>query len=113
MPGANRQIGGWAGQANKQTRKREIMAGIDYKAPGAREREHAPDVAYNTRMGVILFIVYVLFYGGFMALSAFWPELMGKPFLAGANLAVVYGFALILAAVVLALIYMKACRKSN
>jgi uncharacterized membrane protein (DUF485 family) len=62
---------------------------------------------------VILFIVYVLFYGGFMALSAFSPDTMSQPFLGGANLAVVYGFALIIAALVLALIYMKLCRKSS
>jgi uncharacterized membrane protein (DUF485 family) len=70
-------------------------------------------IAHNTRMGVLLFIVYVLFYGGFMILSAFWPEVMSKPFLAGINLAVVYGFALIIAALVLAMVYMKVCRKSN
>jgi len=54
-----------------------------------------------------------LFYGGFMALSAFWPEVMSKPFLRGVNIAVVYGFALIVAALVLALVYMQACRKSK
>ena len=48
-----------------------------------------------------------------MALSAFQPELMSKPFAGGANLAVVYGFALIVAALVLALIYMRLCRKSK
>jgi len=64
-------------------------------------------------MGVIMFVVYVLFYGGFMALSAFWPKVMSKPFLRGANLAVVYGFALIVAALVLALVYMRVCRKSK
>jgi uncharacterized membrane protein (DUF485 family) len=48
-----------------------------------------------------------------MALSAFWPEVMSKPCLRGANLAVVYGFALIVAALVLALVYMKVCRKSK
>jgi uncharacterized membrane protein (DUF485 family) len=88
------------------------MAGLDFKAPGAKEQEDAAVVAHNTRMGVILFIVYVLFYAGFMALSAFWPEVMSKPFLLDANLAVVYGFALIVAALVLALVYMKVCRKS-
>lgn len=87
------------------------MAGIDFKAPVAKEQEDANVVAHNTRMGVLLFIVYVLFYGGFMALSAFWPELMSKPILNGANIAVVYGFALILAALVMALLYMKVCRK--
>lgn len=88
------------------------MAGLDFKAPVAREQEDAAVVAHNSRMGVILFIVYVIFYGGFMALSAFAPEAMSKPFLGGANLAVVYGFSLIVAALVLALIYMKICRKT-
>jgi uncharacterized membrane protein (DUF485 family) len=89
------------------------MAGLDFKAPVAKEQEDEMIVAYNTRMGILLFGVYVLFYGGFMALSAFWPEVMSMPFLCGANLAVVYGFALIVVALVLALIYMKVCRKSK
>jgi uncharacterized membrane protein (DUF485 family) len=89
------------------------MAGIDFKAPVAKEQEDAAVVAHNTRMGVLLFVVYVLFYGSFMALSAFWPEVMSRPFLRGANLAVVYGFALIVAALVLAMVYMKVCRKSK
>jgi uncharacterized membrane protein (DUF485 family) len=48
-----------------------------------------------------------------MALSAFWPEVMSTPSLGGANLAVVYGFALIAAALFLALVYMQLCRKSK
>ena len=89
------------------------MAGLDFKAPVAREQEDAGIVAHNTRMGVIMFVVYVAFYGGFMALSAFWPEAMSMPTLGGVNLAVVYGFALIAAALVLALLYMRVCRKSK
>jgi len=89
------------------------MAGLDYKAPVAKEQEDAAVVAHNTRMGVILFVVYVLFYGGFMALSAFHPQAMSKPFMGGVNLAVVYGFALIVAALLLAVVYMKVCRKSK
>ncbi len=88
------------------------MAGIDFKTPVAREQEDATVVAHNSRRGVILFIVYVVFYGGFMALSAFRPDAMSQPVLGGVNLAVMYGFALIVAALVLALVYMKVCRKS-
>jgi uncharacterized membrane protein (DUF485 family) len=88
------------------------MAGLDFKAPVGKEQEDASVVAHNTRMGLALFVVYVLFYGGFMALSAFWHETMAKPFLAGVNLATVYGFSLIIVALVLALVYMKICRKS-
>lgn len=89
------------------------MAGIDFKPPVAKEQEEATVVAYNTRIGVVLFFVYVTFYGGFVALSAFRPDLMSRPFAGGANLAVVYGFALIGAALVLALLYMRLCRKSK
>ncbi|MBI5380738.1 MAG: DUF485 domain-containing protein [Opitutae bacterium] len=89
------------------------MAGIDFKAPETREQEDADVVAYNTRIGVVLFFVYVAFYGGFMALSAFKPEIMSRPCLGGANLAIVYGFALIGVALVLALLYMRIARKSK
>lgn len=89
------------------------MAGLDFKASGAKEQEDAVVVAHNRRAGAALFAVYLAFYGGFMALSAFRPELMSRPVLRGVNLAVVYGFALIAAALVLALVYMKICRKSK
>lgn len=89
------------------------MAGLDFKAPAGREQEEAGVVAHNTRSGVILFLIYLIFYGGFMALSAFWPEVMSQPFLGGVNLAAVYGFALIVAALALALVYMRVCRKSS
>jgi len=89
------------------------MAALHFKAPEHREQEDATVVAHNTRLGVVLFAVYVVFYGGFMALSAFRPAAMSKPFVEGANLAVVYGFALIAAAIVLALLYMRLCRKAK
>jgi uncharacterized membrane protein (DUF485 family) len=86
---------------------------MDFKAPVAKEQEDASVVAYNTRVGVILFAVYILFYGGFVAMSAFQHETMAQPFLAGVSLAILYGFALIIVALVLALVYMKICRHSN
>jgi uncharacterized membrane protein (DUF485 family) len=89
------------------------MAGLDFKAPETREQEDAAVVAHNTRIGLVLFACYVALYAGFMALSAFRPATMSKPFLGGANLAVVYGFVLIVAAMVLALLYMRICRKSK
>lgn len=89
------------------------MGALDFKAPLAKEQEDADVIAHNTRMGVIFFTVYVLFYGGFMALSAFAPDKMSQPFLGGVNLAVVYGFTLIVVALVLALLYMQVCRKAG
>jgi len=71
---------------------------------------HAPTVARNARVGLWLFAVYVILYGGFVALSAFAPQRMAQPAVAGVNLAVTYGFALIIAAFVLALLYMFLVR---
>ena len=71
---------------------------------------HAPTVARNARIGLWLFAVYVLLYGGFMALNAFYPQRMSQPVLGGVNLAVTYGFALILGAFLMALLYMFLVR---
>src|SRR5829696_786237 len=71
---------------------------------------HAPTVARNARVGLWLFAVYVVLYGGFMALNAFFPKQMGRPVFAGINLAVTYGLLLILGAFVLALVYMFLVR---
>ena len=71
---------------------------------------HAPTIARNARIGLWLFAVYVLLYGGFMALSAFAPQRMKQPFLMGVNLAVTYGMVLIIGAFLLALLYMFLVR---
>ena len=89
------------------------MAGIDFKPPVFKEYEDAAVVAHNTRMGVVLLLVYIVFYAGFMALSAFTPAAMAEAPFGGPNLAVVYGFGLIGLALVLALVYMWVCRKSG
>jgi uncharacterized membrane protein (DUF485 family) len=65
----------------------------------------------NTRLGLWFFGVYLLLYGGFVLLAAFSPESMERTPLAGVNLAIWYGFGLIVAAIVLALVYGWACRR--
>lgn len=64
----------------------------------------------HARYGLALFGIYVLLYGGFIALAVFNTPLMGQPVLFGLNLAITYGFGLIIAALVLALVYMWLCR---
>jgi uncharacterized membrane protein (DUF485 family) len=56
-------------------------------------------------LGFVLFTIYLLLYGGFVLLNAFSPHTMDQTPLAGVNLAIWYGFGLIAAALVLALIY--------
>jgi hypothetical protein len=53
----------------------------------------------NSRNGLILFAVYLLFYGGFVVINAFDPASMERTPIAGLNLAVLYGFGLIIGAV--------------
>lgn len=67
--------------------------------------------AYNARVGLILFGVYCVFYGGFIYLSAFDREYTKTPSLGGVNVATLYGFALIIGAFILALLYMVLCRR--
>lgn len=67
----------------------------------------------SERVGFILFGIYLLLYGGFVCLSAFAPETMERTPLAGVNLAILYGFGLIVAAFVLALLYGVLSGKSE
>jgi len=64
---------------------------------------------YKTRVGIRLFIVYSVFFAGFVALNAFIPSSMGAIVLFGLNLAVVYGISLIIIAIVMGLIYNILC----
>ena len=86
------------------------MAGLDFKNDGPKEEMDEKTTNRNANAGLVLFAVYVLLYGGFMVLSAFAREKMAEPLFLGVNVAIGYGFGLIVAALVLALIYMWICR---
>jgi uncharacterized membrane protein (DUF485 family) len=74
--------------------------------------EHPDLTALNARSGLILFAIYSAIYAVFVGLSAFWPQAMGQPTPLGPNVAIVYGFALIVGAFVLAVIYMFLCQRN-
>ena len=67
----------------------------------------------NSRIGMVLFAVYLLLYGGFVFLNAFAADVMEKTPIAGVNLAILYGFGLIIAALVMALIYGFLCKPTD
>jgi uncharacterized membrane protein (DUF485 family) len=73
-------------------------------------QENQDHAARRARYGLWLFGVYLLLYGGFMALSAFAPAAMERTPFAGVNLAVLYGLGLIGAAFLLAVLYDLLCR---
>jgi uncharacterized membrane protein (DUF485 family) len=63
-----------------------------------------------SRLGLGLFLLYLAFYAGFIALNAFAPQAMEQTPVGGVNLAVLYGFGLMGLAIVLAVIYGAATR---
>lgn len=77
--------------------------------------EHEGDYAseYKTRTGIFLFVIYGLIYAGFVAVNALFPRIMEKTVLFSLNLAVTYGFGLILLAIVMGLIYNHLCTKKE
>ena len=86
------------------------MAGLDHSIEHPKEVEDPVLSARNARYGMILFLFYLAIYGGFVGLSACWPAVMDWSPAWGLNLAVLYGLALIVIAMVLALVYCWLCR---
>ena len=67
--------------------------------------QDSADGVQHSRLGLALFAIYTLFYAGFVLVNAFaaeWSEWI--PF-GGVNLAIQWGFGLILLAFILAAIY--------
>jgi len=73
--------------------------------------QNGPDHAqgYKSKLGVLMFLIYAVIYAGFVAINIISPLIMEKTIFLGLNLAVIYGFALIIIALILALIYNHAC----
>ena len=59
----------------------------------------------QSRIGFVLFSLYLALYLGFVLINAFYPALMKSTPVAGVNLAVLYGFGLIVAAILMAFLY--------
>ncbi len=60
-------------------------------------------------LGIKLFFIYLLIYAGFTTIGIFEPELMGKQIAFGLNLAIVYGFGLIIIAIIMGWVYHMVC----
>ena len=74
-------------------------------APSGRD----PSAGIKARLGVWMFGCYSLFYGSFVAINLWKPLWMEEIVLAGMNLATVFGFALIIVALLQALVYSYIC----
>jgi uncharacterized membrane protein (DUF485 family) len=65
----------------------------------------------KSKLGVWLFIVYTLIYAGFVAIGVTNYELFKTKVLGEQNLAVVYGFGLIILAILMGIVYNWICTK--
>jgi len=65
----------------------------------------------KAKLGVKMFIAYTLVYSGFVVIGLTRPELMGLQLIFGQNLAILYGFGLIVLAIVMGFIYNYFCTK--
>ena len=86
------------------------MPGLDHRPPDEREHDDPQTAQRNAHLGMMLFVVYLSIYCGFVLLNAFRLDLMDATPFAGVNLAVLYGLGLILGAFVVSLIYGWLCR---
>ena len=75
----------------------------------AAQGGHDHAQGYKSKLGVWMFLIYAAVYAGFVALNIISPLTMENTIILGLNLAVVYGFGLIILALILALIYNQAC----
>jgi uncharacterized membrane protein (DUF485 family) len=67
---------------------------------------------YKTKLGVRMFLLYVVVYAGFILINTINPKLMGTE-LFKVNLAIFYGIGLIVYALFLAIIYNYLCTKKE
>lgn len=73
--------------------------------------DEVPDLAaeYKASLGIWMFLVYAIVYSGFIAIRLFCPDAMKMIVLLSMNLATVYGFGLIVFALIMAVIYNHLC----
>ncbi len=77
----------------------------------AAKMEADKAAAKKSKLGVILFIVYTLLYSGFVMIGLINPELLGVHVIGKQNLSIVYGFGLIILAIVMGFIYNAICTR--
>lgn len=65
----------------------------------------------KAKLGVIMFFVYTLVYAGFVVIGLTKPEWLGQEVIAEQNIAIIYGFGLIVLAIVMGFIYNYMCTK--
>lgn len=68
-------------------------------------------IKVKTKLGIILFFIYLIIYAGFVFIGTVYPQVLGFKVISGLNLAYVYGMGLIVLAGVMGLIYNFFCKR--
>jgi uncharacterized membrane protein (DUF485 family) len=76
----------------------------------ATEWKKEESEAYKTKLGLIMFAIYVPVYLLFVFICVLAPKLVGSD-IGSLNLAIVFGFGLIILAIIQALIYNALCSR--
>lgn len=79
----------------------------------AAKAENDNASAWKAKLGIKLFLLYSLFYVGFVGVAIFATETLKTPVIAGTNLAIVYGMSLIIFAIILGLVYNHFCTRKE
>jgi uncharacterized membrane protein (DUF485 family) len=79
--------------------------------PAPRTQGQDKASAPKAKLGLRLFLGYCVVYAGFVVINTLWPKTLEARGLFGVNLAVTYGFGLIVLAIVMGLIYNAACTR--
>jgi uncharacterized membrane protein (DUF485 family) len=72
-----------------------------------------PASEFKKKVGIRMFVAYAVVYAGFIIINTAAPKLMGISVAFGLNLAVTYGFGLIILAIVAGIIYNAICTKKE
>ena len=76
----------------------------------ASEWKEDKSEGFKTKLGLIMIAIYTIVYFTFIIIAVANPQLMAKD-VGGLNLAIAYGFGIIILAIVQALIYNFACSR--
>jgi uncharacterized membrane protein (DUF485 family) len=68
--------------------------------------------SYKTRLGVKMFLVYTIVYATFVGINTINPKMM-ETIVFGQTAAVIWGFCLIVLALVMAIVYNRLCTKAE
>ena len=83
---------------------------MDHGEPTTWAKEKSEE--YKKKLGLINFAVYTAIYFVFIIISVINPKMLSID-IGGLNLAIVYGFGLIILAIILALIYNHMCSRKE